>query len=315
MTLVPTSTPSGQITSPRASISIDDAVRLWLAQYSSRNTRNAYAGEVQAFGAFAGRAPLDAVAWLLALDAAQAHTIIDAYRASMISAGKSPSTINRSLSAISSLVRSARRHGLTDLVLDYKGVKSESYRDTKGPGTRGVNAMIKAARSNRIPWRVARDEAIVRLLFALGLRRAELCSLDVAHLDAEAGAVSVMGKGRTERRTLTVPPSAQRALKAWLGQRGSSPGPLFLGQDSRERLTENGLYAVVKALARDAGVTARPHGIRHAAITAVLDATNGDLRKAQAFGRHASATTTLVYDDNRQDQAGAAAALVDALME
>jgi hypothetical protein len=81
-----------------------------------------------------------------------------------------------------------------------------------------------------------------------------------------------------------------------------------------QRLTGQGLYHVIRDLGRNAGVVARPHGLRHASITAALDTSNGDVRAAQAHARHANPQTTMRYGDNRQDLAGhVAAKLADAL--
>ncbi len=41
------------------------------------------------------------------------------------------------------------------------------------------------------------------------------------------------------------------------------------------------------------------HRIRHSAITAALDATEGDVRKVQKLSRHANLNTLMIYDDNR----------------
>jgi integrase/recombinase XerC len=43
-----------------------------------------------------------------------------------------------------------------------------------------------------------------------------------------------------------------------------------------------------------------PHRIRHSAITAALDATDGNVRKVQKLSRHANLETLMVYDDNRE---------------
>ncbi len=56
----------------------------------------------------------------------------------------------------------------------------------------------------------------------------------------------------------------------------------------------------------------RPHGIRHQAITRVLDITNGNVRAAQKFARHARVSSTMIYDDNRLDLAGDMARLLGA---
>jgi integrase/recombinase XerC len=61
-------------------------------------------------------------------------------------------------------------------------------------------------------------------------------------------------------------------------------------------LTASGIYRRVCRLAQIANLPGRvtPHGLRHAAITAALDALNGDLRRVRAFARHSKAETTLI---------------------
>lgn len=68
------------------------------------------------------------------------------------------------------------------------------------------------------------------------------------------------------------------------------------------------------ALGEQAGLKVRPHGLRHTAITAALDAFNGDYRKTRAFSRHASLDTVHRYDDNRADHAGQVAQALNAIV-
>ncbi len=94
-----------------------------------------------------------------------------------------------------------------------------------------------------------------------------------------------------------VPPGFRAAL--------SHAGPCRQGGSGR--LTGTSLYRIVRRLGEDAGVRARPHGLRHAAITEALDLTGGDVRAVQRFSRHRKLETLLRYDDNRTDMAGAIA--------
>jgi integrase/recombinase XerC len=57
----------------------------------------------------------------------------------------------------------------------------------------------------------------------------------------------------------------------------------------------------------------RPHGLRHTAITALLD-SGASLREAQRFSRHADPRTLMRYDDNRSDIAGEMARRVSELL-
>src|SRR5690606_36118743 len=152
---------------------------------------------------------------------AQAHAVADKWRADKIARGLSPSTVNRSMAALNSFVTSARRHGLTKLRLEAKGLKREAYRDTKGPGVHGVRKLIRAAEEHPSPRKAARDRAIMKLAFALGLRRGEIAELNIGHVNLEAGTVSVLGKGKLERVSLTLPPNVKKALADWLEVRGT----------------------------------------------------------------------------------------------
>ena len=94
---------------------------------------------------------------------------------------------------------------------------------------------------------------------------------------------------------------------------GTPRRPLFVNLDRRGRagrLSGTAVYLLVRALGRKVGLTVRPHGLRHAAITAALDLTNGNVRAVRSFSRHARLDTLNLYDDRRTDLAGAVAALV-----
>ena len=67
----------------------------------------------------------------------------------------------------------------------------------------------------------------MRFLHDMALRRAEAVGIDLADLDFEAGTVEVLGKGKTAKVRLTMPPPVRAAVTAWLDDRGREPGPLF----------------------------------------------------------------------------------------
>ena len=74
-----------------------------------------------------------------------------------------------------------------------------------------------------------RDTAILGLLYAGGLRRAELAALTLAdiHQDEKQGPyLRVLGKGNRERKVF-IEPGAYQALGDWLVLRGTRPGALF----------------------------------------------------------------------------------------
>ncbi len=312
-------TKTGALTDSTLEAKVESAIELWLAGLSSEGTRRAYRWEITQFATFAGHADVAvAMTHFLKLTDGQAHAAADAWRASKIAAGRSPASINRSMATLNSFVASAKRHGLTELSLKAKAEKSARYRDTRGCGLAGVQKLLTEAQSQD-PRKAARDEAILRLAFGLGLRRNEIASLDIGHVDLAGDKLLVLGKGSRERIALTLPRNAKDALTAWLEWRAGCPAdaPLFVNlahNSPGNRLSGAGVYHVIAyQLGERANITARPHGLRHAAITAALDAFGGDYRKARAFSRHASLETVRRYDDNRADHAGQVAAVVDGL--
>ena len=81
-----------------------------------------------------------------------------------------------------------------------------------------------------------------------------------------------------------------------------------------KRITGAGIFHIIRRLGDQAGLKIRPHGLRHTAITAALDAFSGDYRKTRAFSRHASLDTVRRYDDKRADHAGQVAQALDAIL-
>ena len=150
--------------------------------------------------------------------------------------GAAPATINRRLAALRSLVKLARTLGLIPWVLEVDGLRTEAYRDTRGPGQAGFRKLLETL-AGRSDGKAVRDRALLRLLYDLGLRRAEVVGLDVDDLDLAAGRIAVLGKGRTQKVALSLPRATHEALAAWLAVRGAQPGPLFMALDRVHRGT------------------------------------------------------------------------------
>ena len=138
----------------------------------------------------------------------------------------------------------------------------------------------------------ARDRAVLEVLYATGVRVAELAGLDVEDVDLREGAVRVLGKGSKERIVPMGRPAVE-ALRAYLD--GRATGPLFRN-DRGGRLTVRTLHRVVRGRARAAGLsrTVSPHTLRHTFATHLLDA-GADLRLIQELLGHARLGTTQRY--------------------
>ncbi len=298
-------TPGSPMRSDRAS----ELVRSFLGGRTPATTR-AYAKDLEDFAGFMKVPHVDEAARrLLSFLSGDANATALDYRNAMVERGLKAATTNRRLAALRALVKLARTLGLVPWALEIANVKADQDRDLRGP-TRGALKRVLHALEQRGDAKASRDRAILRLLHDLGLRRGEIVSLDLAHVDLAVGTLSVLGKGRTARVALTLPDETKTALKAWLAARGAAPGPLFTNRDRARkggRLTGTSVYRLVRGLG-----LGRPHGVRHAAITEALDLMGGDLRKVGRFSRHRDLRTVMVYDDSRQDLAGQVARAVAA---
>jgi integrase/recombinase XerC len=146
------------------------------------------------------------------------------------------------------------------------------------------------------PQEVARDMAILELLYGGGLRVSELCGIDGGDLDLGSGLVRLMGKGSKER-VVPVGDAAISAVKAYLALRGAPArgAPLLLAARGG-RLNPRAVQLMLKRKLALAGLPAdlTPHKLRHACATHLL--SNGaDLRLVQEQLGHSSLSTTQIY--------------------
>lgn len=145
-----------------------------------------------------------------------------------------------------------------------------------------------------------RDVAILEMLYATGVRVAELTGLDVDDVDGERRLVRVFGKGRKERSVPYGVPAA-RAVDAWVRYGRpkfavpGSGGALFLGTRGM-RIDQRAVRGIVHARLADVpgAPDLGPHGLRHTAATHLLDG-GADLRAVQEILGHASLATTQIY--------------------
>jgi integrase/recombinase XerD len=142
------------------------------------------------------------------------------------------------------------------------------------------------------------DHALISLLALNGLRVSEAAGADIEHLGLERGhrTLTVTRKGG---KVVTIPlaPRTARAIDLAIGER--TGGPVFLAADGR-RLDRHGAGRIVRKTARRAriGKTVTPHTLRHAFITAALDA-GVPLPDVQEAASRADPRTTIRYDRAR----------------
>lgn len=172
-----------------------------------------------------------------------------------------------------------------------------------------------------------RNDAIVELLYATGIRVAELVGLNTGDIDFSSRTVKVTGKGN-KQRVVPFGAPASHALQEWLNRgrpslvrknsanRGSTDGSsagskknedrqdseaVFVGSRGG-RINQRQVRQVVHRLAAEAGVPdISPHSLRHSAATHLLDG-GADLREVQEMLGHSSLATTQRYTHVSMEQ-------------
>ncbi|ELS32864.1 MULTISPECIES: tyrosine-type recombinase/integrase [Pseudanabaena] len=290
-----------------------DILNSLLSDKRSLNTRRAYEKDLRYFFLAAyGQKPTESViAQFLRLNRFEAIAIALRYKSDLITQGLKESTINRRLSALKSLVNFAAKLGKCEWNLnDVQTETVQTYRDTTGIKPESIRAML--LKIDRTTIKGKRDFAILRLLWDNALRRNEVVSANIGDFDGEGRSLQILGKGRGSQKSLiSLSLGTSSAIQDWLSQieTQNSDRPLFQSLDPANyghRLTGTAIYQIVDLLAKDAGIAKKmsPHRIRHSAITAALDATNGNVRKVQKLSRHKKLDTLMLYDDNRTNMQG-----------
>jgi integrase/recombinase XerD len=145
-----------------------------------------------------------------------------------------------------------------------------------------------------------RDSAMLRLLYATGMRVSEMMSLDVEDVDLASDYVRCLGKAGRERH-IPFDHKTHQALQEYLT--GSRPiltrhgenAALFVNHRG-ERLTRQGFWLILKGHARNAGLSGSitPHTLRHSFAIHLLS-NNANLRDVQELLGHANIATTQIY--------------------
>ncbi|MBC8373030.1 MAG: tyrosine recombinase XerD [Phycisphaerae bacterium] len=171
--------------------------------------------------------------------------------------------------------------------------------------SRGVDELL-AAPSEETDQFALRDRAILTLLYATGMRAAEIIGLKLCDVNFNLGVVRVLGKGNKER----IVPAASRALDLARSYIETARGEQVAGESESELkptatvflshtgkpLGREDIFRIVRKYVRRVGLKGNvsPHTLRHCFATQLLS-RGADLRSVQEMLGHADISTTQIY--------------------
>ena len=279
--------------------------RDWLAHLAgerrvSPKTLEAYARDLRQFLAFLtsheGAPP--SLASLTALKPAGIRAFMAARRGDDVGSR----SLMRGLAGIRSFMHYLEREGLAKASA-FSAIRSPKIarslpKPISAAAARSMADAATRAGEDRPQWVLARDAAVLSLLYGAGLRISE--ALGIARADAPVGdrdGLRVLGKGAKLREVPVIAPVRQAveeylALCPWPLREA---GPLFVGAKGGP-LSPRIIQLTVERLRGALGLpqSATPHALRHSFATHIL-ARGGDLRSIQELLGHASLSSTQIY--------------------
>jgi len=270
---------------------------LALERGRSDHTRRAYLGDLRSLFDFVAERTPDAGIGGLSLP------VLRSWLAAQAAAGAARTTLARRTSAAKTFTAWALRRGLiaSDPAARLQIPKSRRTLPAVLRQDQALDAMAAAKSGAQQGDPLAlRDQLIVELLYASGIRVSELCGLDIDDVDMSRRLLRVLGKGN-KQRTVPFGAPAQAAIGAWLSDgrpalATATSGPaLLLGARGRRLDPRQARTVVHQTMAAvDGAPDIGPHGLRHSAATHLLEG-GADLRVVQELLGHSTLATTQLY--------------------
>ena len=236
---------------------------------------------------------------LAALD----HITVREWLATLHTAQKQKTSIARKLSALRTFFQFLVREGMLDM--NPAKLVSTPRLEKKLPKHLSIEEAVKFVETPNAETDLGkRDRAMLELMYATGVRVAELTKLNLGHIDFKNRLIRVTGKRRKERIVPFGEPALE-ALRTYLDVREGfldaapvsvrEPEALFLNYQGT-RITTRSVGRMVEKYIRicSGRYDISPHALRHSFATHLLD-SGADLRDIQELLGHARLSTTQVY--------------------
>ena len=242
--------------------------------------------------------------------------LLESYRDFLKEAGKGAANINQRLSAIRRMIR---RAAANNLISETAARSAASVEGVSRPGrsvgkwlTKGqAEAFLRALPRESLPEK--RDFALIALALSSGLRRSEIASLTLNHIqqvESRWALLGLVGK-RNKIRDVPITAWAKAALEDWIGAAGITEGRIFRainkgGKLNGDRITPEAIRqsvdrAIKAANEAGAGVPAIAcHDLRRTFAQLARKGGSPLEQISKSLG-HSSISTTQIYLGNDQD--------------
>ncbi|MCH8493902.1 MAG: site-specific integrase [Idiomarina sp.] len=226
-------------------------------------------------------------------------------RAMLAHEGWSARSINRAMVAVKGIVKVAVMMGKADQIQSLQLQTISRMKHGEHQGTCLTTTQVEALFKHLTRCKRAhcyRNTAIFAVLLGTGLRRSELCKLEIAdYRMAERRLLVRSGKGNKSRE-LFLPEWAVLHLKSWLDIRQRKDGLMFCrvmasGKfDISRGLSSSTIYRLVQDTFEGLGISGvTPHDLRRTFITRLLE-QKVDINTVRQMAGHAEISTTTIYD-------------------
>jgi len=275
-------------------------VSLYLDSLAPSGRRSVKSSLISSSTVLGFEGPLESMPWSLV-----EYQHVAQIRTCLNQQGKAANTINLALSAVRGVMKACFNLGLikADQLLLLNSVKP--VRGQRLPSGRSLTPS-EISKLHRVCQRdntVAgkRDHALIALMLATGLRRAEVVAITIDDYNSRTGLL-IIHQGKGSKQRLTYLNSESRALiRQWRSCRGDQPGSLFNpvtknSQVVNRPLVSQSIYDIIQQRAEQACIdNVRPHDLRRTFVTQLLEA-GVDLNTTRQLAGHQAIQTTARYD-------------------
>lgn len=280
--------------------SIEQIISIVTNAVSSKHTKRAYE-----------RALTDFMIWVQSKQPGVFNkATVQMYISAMRNDGISASSINQRLSAIRKLAIECADNSLMDdhtaqAIQRVEGIRVEGRKQGNWLSSEDAQRLINAPDPSTVKGK--RDKAMLAILIGCGLRREEIASLELSHIQHREGRwliMNLVGK-RNKTRSIPMPSWAKASLDDWCYASGISEGYIFRplrkgGRVQNRQITTQAVWNVVGNYSRQIGITVAPLDLRRT-FARLARKGGADLDQIQFSLGHSSVQTTQGYIGNDQD--------------